>query len=132
MNFTAHQYGQALFESVHGANKAEARARIAAFVALVRRERATALFPRIIRAFKDCWNKSEGTEEIHVTSARKLSAAMRNTIVAARGADRSATVIEHDDETLIGGVRIERGDTVIDGTVRATVQTLRLKLMSTQ
>lgn len=124
MRFTPSQFAQALLQSLQDAKKGDVEPRVASFVALVRRMRATALFPRIIEHFSKLWDEIAETEEVTVHTAHKLTPILKKELLAAVGALPDATILEEIDPTLIGGVTIRRGDTIIDGSVRAALASL--------
>lgn len=68
----------------------------------------------------------ENTVDVTVTSAAKLSAAQEKTVVAAleKRLGRNVNLSTEIDENLIGGAVIRAGDVVIDGSLRARLESL--------
>ena len=90
------------------------------FVKVVGEYGRFALLPAISERFAEERAAREGRNQVHVTSAFKLSKAQRKTIVEAME-KRLGSKVTLDcvvDNTLIGGVVIRAGDLVIDASLR--------------
>lgn len=73
-----------------------------------------------------------GSELATVTVASKLTPAQQEKLASllTQSAGRPVRVTTVIDESLIGGVRVQIGDDVIDGTVKSRLEDLRLQLAS--
>ena len=90
------------------------------FVRVVGEYGRLALLPDISQRFAEERAAREGRNQVHVTSAFKLSEKQRATIVEAME-KRLGTKVTLDcevDDALIGGVVIRAGDLVIDASLR--------------
>lgn len=93
---------------------------------LVRNGRVAAL-PEIARQFAVLKNAHAGTAEAEVTSAYEMTAAQVDALrdILEKRFGKKLTLTVTVDETLIGGVRVQIGDEVLDTSVRARLAQLR-------
>ncbi len=84
------------------------------------------VLPEIAEHFEALKAKVENTVDVTVTSATKLSAAQQKEISTALRArlGRDINLETEIDESLIGGAVIRAGDVVIDGSLRARLDSL--------
>jgi len=97
-------------------------------------KRREALFDEIVLQFDDLLDRHEGRLKVQVTSARKLdesvAAALRTAIE--RRTNQSVVLQQRVDPDVIGGLRVNVGDRVIDGTIRRSLQEMRRTLAATK
>jgi len=99
---------------------------------LLIRKRREALAPEIVVQFDKLEREARGAKTLNVTSARPLSKAELETLVAKLTAafKTSFDVTQNVDPELIGGVRITMGDKRIDGTIAGRLDDLA-RMLST-
>lgn len=98
-------------------------------VLVIDKHRETAL-DEIVAAWSALLDERAGRQSATVTTAVPIDAAMLETIRRALE-ERTGKTIRLDpavDPTLLGGVVIRAGDTVIDGSLRTRLKTLRSRL----
>lgn len=86
--------------------------------------------PDVAGQFEVYRAEAEGKVEAEVTSAFKLSAEQEKNIIAMLKTKlgREVTLTTSIDESLIGGVLIKAGDTIIDGSMKSRLESLALTL----
>jgi len=96
---------------------------------LVRNSRLGVL-PEIATLYEGLKNESQGTLDVQITSAYKMTKAQENKLAAAlkKRLDRDIRVTSEIDSELIGGVLIRAGDLVIDGSVQGCLRKLATEL----
>ncbi|MFA5052265.1 MAG: ATP synthase F1 subunit delta [Patescibacteria group bacterium] len=101
-------------------------AALKAFVSLVARHKALSKFDRIVRAYQHYADQQAGITEVTVTSASALD--HKDTRVIADDLKKEfgeQVRIKHEtDPTMIGGIKLSYGDTIVDGSVRQRLQEL--------
>jgi F-type H+-transporting ATPase subunit delta len=89
-----------------------------------------ALLPEIAALFDELKADAERVVKASVTSAKALDAAeltqLRNALK--KRFDREVEITAHVDESLIGGVVINTGDVVIDGSIKTKLARLHASL----
>ena len=105
------------------------------FVQTLAENRRIAVLPQLRDLYEELKNERESTVEAHVASAFEIGQAELATLVAdlekrfKRKVQPAVTI----DKDLIGGVRIEVGDEVIDGSVRGKLNAMaRLRQLHSQ
>jgi F-type H+-transporting ATPase subunit delta len=96
---------------------------------VVRRRRVESL-PDIAREFKRLYNRRAGIVEATATSATQLESGELSAL-RSRLEQMTGGRIELDtqvDPSLLGGVQVRIGDTLIDGSVRGRLERLRTRL----
>jgi F-type H+-transporting ATPase subunit delta len=96
---------------------------------LVENDRLVVL-PEIATLYETRRREAEGQTKVVVTSALPLDAAVLEQLAAALKAKlgQQVEITTEEDASLIGGVRIRAGDTVIDGSVRGRLYQLANEL----
>jgi F-type H+-transporting ATPase subunit delta len=91
-----------------------------------------AVLPEIAEHFEAFKAEIENTVDVTVTSAAPLSAAQQKAVAAAlkERLGRDVNLSTEIDETLIGGAVIRAGDVVIDGSLRARLESLSNALIA--
>ena len=86
--------------------------------------------PEVVAQFEVYRAEAEGKIDAEVVSAFPLSDEQEKTIVATLKAKlgREITLSTTTDESLIGGVVIKAGDTIIDGSMKSQLESLALTL----
>ena len=86
--------------------------------------------PEVAEQFEVYRAEAEGKVDAEVTSAFKLTAAQEKSITKTLKAKlgREVTITTTIDESLIGGVIIKAGDTIIDGSMKSQLESLALTL----
>ncbi len=81
--------------------------------------------------FEDMWAEAEGRMEIDVITAYELDSGQENRISAAmaKRLKKKITVLPAVDTSLIGGIIIRAGDSVIDASLRGRLVKLRNELI---
>jgi F-type H+-transporting ATPase subunit delta len=102
------------------------------FLELLSSKGKLGLVPDISRAFASLLDARQGKADVEVTVARKLSPSeldqVRQRISTA--IKKEAVVNQKVDESIIGGIVIRVGDTLIDGSVKAQLDSLSKKLVT--
>jgi F-type H+-transporting ATPase subunit delta len=105
--------------------------KVSAFLRLINQNHRLAALPEIAAQFELLKNQSEGAAEILITSAFPLEGDALNSLLASLkkrfGGKELRPTIEVDP-SLIGGVRIQVGDEVLDSTVKAQLATMQASL----
>lgn len=98
--------------------------------ALVRNRRQT-LVPEISAAYSDLVDEVEGRIHANVTVARETSTAERQAIAQRLSGTFGKQVVPHltIHPPIMGGLIVRVGDTVMDGSVRRRLATLRAAMM---
>jgi F-type H+-transporting ATPase subunit delta len=111
-----------------GGDRLDAEARNLVRV-LVENDRLVVL-PEIAALYETRKREAEGQTKVVVTSALPLVPAMLEQLAAALKAKlgQQVEITTEEDPSLIGGIRIRAGDTVIDGSVRGRLYQLANEL----
>jgi F-type H+-transporting ATPase subunit delta len=90
------------------------------------------LIPAIASEYHHLVDAAEGRVHAQVTVAREMDDASRDAIAAQLGRALGKTVVPHVavNPAILGGVIVRVGDTVMDGSVRRRLGTLRSRLLS--
>lgn len=96
------------------------------FVKTLAENKRLELLPSIAQLFEAFKAQKEKSVEVELQSAFELSAAVQEQLAKALSVklDREVNVTGSVDESLIGGVVIRAGDTVIDGSVKGRLAKL--------
>jgi F-type H+-transporting ATPase subunit delta len=97
-------------------------------------KRREALLDEIVVQFDTLLDRRQGRIQVQVTTARKLDDDLAEALRRAIEERTSKTVVIHErvDPEVIGGVKVNVGDRVIDGTVRRTLQDMRRNFAATK
>jgi F-type H+-transporting ATPase subunit delta len=90
------------------------------------------LIPEIAREYLDLVDAAEGRMHARVTVARETSDADKSAITAQLSRMFGKEVVPHlsVDPAIMGGVIVHVGDTVLDGSVRKRLMSLRRKMLA--
>lgn len=96
---------------------------------LVRKNKLN-IAPDIVKQFQKLWDAHNGIERVEVVTAFPLDEEEKETISAhlSRLTGRRVVIEARVDTSLIGGIKVRIGDTVIDGSVLNSLQALRRSL----
>jgi F-type H+-transporting ATPase subunit delta len=103
------------------------------FIEAVVQRRRQMLVPEIAHAYSDLVDRIENRMHATVTVARDADDKMKTLIAERLSQVFRKTVVPHItvDERILGGVVVKVGDTVMDGSVRTRLATLRRRMLST-
>ena len=84
----------------------------------------------IIEAYRQAYETLQNRVDVHVTSAVPLSEELRRMLAdaASKYSGRQAKLIETVDESLIGGLTVQIGDTKLDSSVSSHLSRIRSTL----
>jgi len=131
MKISAQQYAQSLYDSIAGKSEPDAKAVLQNFVAILGKNRELNKEEAIIAAFNEIWNQEHGEIVATLESARELGPTARDTVVDYLKAKTDAKKIileEKIDPELIGGFVLRYGSKVLDGSLKNSLDSLRLEL----
>ena len=125
---TAHQYADALVAAWSDTPTKERPVLIKNFVALLRRQRATKVLPRILEWVQRLEDQENGVTRVTVTSAgemddKKLATALSKHL-------GQVAIDQIVDPKLIGGIAIRFGDQQVDGSVSTRLKQFSHQLRS--
>jgi F-type H+-transporting ATPase subunit delta len=114
-----------------GMVKTKLDGKVSSLLSLVNQNHRLTAVPEIASQFEALKNKSEGAAEVMITSAFPLEgSALTDLLLSLKkrfgGKDLRPTI--HVDPTLIGGVRIQVGDEVMDSSVKARLAQMQTSL----
>ena len=89
-------------------------------------ERALSKKEYVMNAFQEYAKLQQGIQKIVITSARKMSQKMVDDIAGLFG--KKVEVETMIDKTLIGGVVVRTGDTILDASVKSQLEQLQKEL----
>ena len=109
-----------------------APAKFVRFIEAVVQRRRQMLIPDIAHEYADLVDRIENRMHATVTVAREADEKTRKLIAERLSQVFAKTVVPHItvDERIIGGLVVKVGDTVMDGSVRSRLATLRRKMLS--
>ena len=124
------QYAQALYESLKGSDGNELKERISNFLELVKQKKDIKLLNKIFISFVEIYQQEEGIIEAYVTSSKPLTNVVKQEILnwIKKYSGRTATVAENIDESLLGGVVIKFGHTIVDASLKNNLKNLHRTL----
>ncbi len=95
-------------------------------------KRRELLFDEIVKEFDHDWDDYEGRVRATVITARELDADLAKALQDALERRTKKTVILHQwiDPEAIGGIRVNVGDFVLDGTIRRGLSDMRRSLVA--
>lgn len=101
------------------------------FLQTLVRNRRQMLIPQIARTFQDLVDEAEGRVHASVTVAREADDRDRELIAGELSRAFGKNVVPHYfvNPAILGGVVVRVGDTVLDGSVRRRLQTLRTRML---
>jgi F-type H+-transporting ATPase subunit delta len=104
------------------------------FLTVLSRRDALPILAQIAGAYAQLFEEQLGKVEVDVTTAQKLSdeelESVRQRISSAL--KRDAVVHQYVDDSIIAGLVLRVGDTMIDGSVKSQLQSLRHQLLAAQ
>jgi F-type H+-transporting ATPase subunit delta len=97
------------------------------------RKRREPLLDNVVEEFDSYLDRHEGRVKASVTTARKLDADLTKALLAAleQRTHKSVDLQERIDPNVLGGIRVNLGDSVLDGTIRRGLQDMRRSLVAT-
>jgi F-type H+-transporting ATPase subunit delta len=120
-----------LSKLLSGMVKTKLDSKITSFLSLVNQNHRLSAIPEIASQFEVMKNQSEGAAEVMITSAFPLEGSALNDLLSSLkkrfGGKELRPTIQVDPE-LIGGVRIQVGDEVMDSSVKAQLAQMQASL----
>jgi len=120
-----------LSKLLSGMVKTKLDGQVASFLNLLNQNHRLAALPEIAHQFEAMKNKSESAAEVNITSAFPLEGSALTDLLSSLkkrfGGKELRPTIQIDPE-LIGGVRIQVGDEVMDSSVKAQLAQMQISL----
>jgi F-type H+-transporting ATPase subunit delta len=124
--------GGALTQALARAAGGDVLPQVGNLLRLLMRRRRLAQAGRVAADFRRLYNRRAGIVEATATSAAPLNddevRALRERIARLAGADRTVDLQLAVDPSLLGGITVRLGDTLVDGSVRGRLERLRSQL----
>lgn len=120
------QYAKVLYELTEGKKGSDLEKAVEQFVKFLIDERALSKKEYLMKAFKEYAKLQQGIQKIVITSARELSDTMIEEIAGLFG--KKVEVETKIDASLIGGVVVRSGDSIIDASVKSQLEQLQRSL----
>lgn len=100
------------------------------FICVITEKNRGAYLPEIADSYKEKWYDASGIAEVTVASCKPLTAAMRKKLVKKLEAVYKKKIIltEKVDKTLIGGIVVKYGDTMLDGSVKTRLDNMQKQI----
>jgi F-type H+-transporting ATPase subunit delta len=113
--------------------KSEVSPAIQKFMTLLTMNHRVAALPEIAKQFEELKNAKEGSAEARITSAFPMSEQEVNALISAltkRFGNRTLKATIEVEPELIGGVRVQVGDEVLDTSVKSRLEAMQAALLS--
>lgn len=120
------QYARILLDLTKDMDEKVTQAAIAQYVEFLYRDGAIKKVKYIVREFEKLAKEAEGIVRIEIKTAKKVSDSIITTIEKVFG-DKVESIVS-TDESLIGGVVVKKGNTIIDGSVKTQLNKLQTTL----
>ena len=103
------------------------------FLLMLNRKNRLGLAPGVIFAFKEVYDELHGALEIEAYVAQPIDDVVRQRITEAIAGvlGRQVVVHDHEDRSVIGGLKLKVGDQLIDRTVATRLKRLRRRIRET-
>lgn len=124
MRYSPKQYAQALYESLKEVKDADLVFRN--FYSILLRNNDLKLLSKIIEKIEEIDKEKRGVVEVKIASTKKIEPEI---IEKLRKLIKNAEIQEEIDPSLIGGLKIQIGDLLIDGSIKAKLNKLRQSLI---
>lgn len=128
MKYNHRQYAQALYEAIADTKAKDHDVVIGNFIEALKKNGDLAEYEKIVEEYERYEMEQKGIREVEVTTSTetKLNKSLLDDLNEIVGKDIS---VKHKvDNSLIGGVVIRAGDTLIDGSVKHQLEKLRKNL----
>jgi F-type H+-transporting ATPase subunit delta len=101
-------------------------------VTLLAERRRVDILPQVASEYRRLLDRDRGIVEARVTSAAPLTPDETDKVRAwvAKTTGKTVTLIANIDESLIGGLTVRVGDTLLDASVRGRLERLRNELLA--
>ncbi len=121
-----------LFETTDGKTEAEEKKALKQFAAYLAKKGLLKDQDKIIDAYRQLYNEKHGivealvtlTERMHETTKLELREALKKKYKA-----HEVHILEKVDQRLIGGIKIQIGDTVYDSSLQNSLKQLQAQLL---
>lgn len=124
-------YAEALHEAVAGKTSAESGEIIKSFVSMLVKKRMISKSDEVIEAYRQLELVRQGIIEATVSSAQPLANEAEEKIkemVSKEFGSKHVEIQHKIDEKLLGGAKIQVGDTIIDATLKGRLAILEREL----
>ncbi len=126
MKYNPRQYAKALYESLKDVKEDNVDPVFKNFYTILLRNNDLKLINKIIEKIEEIDKEERGVVEVEVTGAKKIDqdlvSKLRNLI------GEKAEIKEKIDPNLIGGLKIQINDLLIDGSIKGKLNKLRQSL----
>ncbi len=127
MLYSPKQYAQALYDSLKDVKEGEIDLIFKNFYSILLRNNDLKLINKIIGKIEEIDKEERGVVEVEVTGAKEIDkdlvSKLRNLI------GKKAEIKEKVDPGLIGGLKIQINDLLIDGSIKAKLNKLKRSLI---
>ena len=128
MKYNSRQYAAAFYEAVRGKTAKEAQGAFDNLIALLEKNRDTALAPKIAESFEQYARKKEKIISGELVSAREMDGRLKSEIVEKMARKTQAGELylkEKFDDNLIGGFKIKAGEFFLDASLKGALMKMR-------
>lgn len=127
MKISPRKYAQALAQTLETAE--DSVAIISNFLHILRRRKQFRMLPKILKAFEDEWAARRGVVKMTVSFPPRFKDSLNElTENLSAKLNRKIDVKFVPVESLIGGFRVQTGDTLIDGSIEGMLKILKSHL----
>ena len=133
MKASAEQYARVLLETLEGKSEKEAKKIIADFVVVLGKNRELNQEKEIIEFFQNIWDKEHGELPAELLSARSLDKTSKDSVVdyiKDKTEAKKVILEEKINKDIIGGFILRYNGKIIDGSLRNSLNQLKLKISS--
>lgn len=123
---TPRKYAQGLYESLQNKEKSDIGNVIKSFIQVLARNKDISKSDKVIKAFHDYVNEQEGIQAVSVYSVEALDQKVKKEIESGlkEALKKEIELDEQVDPELMGGVKLQYGDVIADGSVKKQIESL--------
>lgn len=134
MKISAKKYARALYEATVGLNEQEVEKVVKKFTITLAKKNGLPLVSQILAEFEGCWREAKGEIKADLTVAKLLDKEQIATFkkILEKRWGRTAELIQRVDSEIIGGGILQVGDTLIDGSLKQQLLSLKHSLINGQ
>lgn len=121
------QYAKVLYRLTEGLAKSDLEKVVVGFITFLKQRQVLSKSELIIKAFERYSKEQAGIKFLKISSAKKLTEKQLNEIIKNFG--KEVEVETNVDPNLIGGVVLQDGNTILDGSIKTQLKKLENKLM---